>query len=277
MARLAEEEEEARARQALLEEMSLDKEEEEEEEIVVKKKHDDVLSNSPTFINLNEKEIYGDQRKKKEEVSEVKTDIITEKKNDDQPRIMRRKRNTTYHLPKPYDEFLEASVSSSSSVNKTSAAVKGERVIEILHNFNIEAQLLNTYIGPSVTKFEIKPDSSVKINKIMNISDNIKMELAAKDIRIEAPIPGRSAVGIEIPNVEPIPVRMLDLIRNIPKEKRKNETERPDLTAVREKASAVFGKKVNVVCDKQGRGKMTINFDSIEEISMIIDKFPTTE
>ena len=61
------------------------------------------------------------------------------------------------------------------------------------------------------------------------------------------------------------------------KEKEKNETESPDLTVVREKASAVFGKKVNVVCDKQGRGKMTINFDSIEEISMIIDKFPTTE
>ena len=99
--------------------------------------------------------------------------------------------------------------------------MKGERVIEILKNFNIEAQLLNTYIGPSVTKFEIKPDSSVKINKIMNISDNIKMELAAKDIRIEAPIPGRSAVGIEIPNVEPVPVRMLDLIKNVPMEKRK--------------------------------------------------------
>ena len=61
------------------------------------------------------------------------------------------------------------------------------------------------------------------------------------------------------------------------KEKEKNETDRPDLTAIREKASAVFGNKVNVVCDKQGRGKLTINFDSIEEISLIIDKFPTTE
>ncbi len=61
------------------------------------------------------------------------------------------------------------------------------------------------------------------------------------------------------------------------KEKEKNVTDRPDLTAIREKASAVFGNKVNVVCDKQGRGKLTINFDSIEEISLIIDKFPTTE
>ncbi len=225
MARLAEEEEARRERQSLLAEMAEEKpEEEEKEEIPVRKKHDDVLSKSPTFINLNEKEIYGNAPRKKEEEKPSEPDIITEKIADEKQKVLRRKRNSSaYRLPKPYDEFLEAASSSSSSVNKTSAAVKGERVIEILQNFNIEAQLLNTYIGPSVTKFEIKPDSSVKINKIMNISDNIKMELAAKDIRIEAPIPGRSAVGIEIPNVEPIPVRMLDLIRNIPAEKRKAE------------------------------------------------------
>ena len=230
MARLAEQEEAEKERKALLEQMALDqaKQEAEEkkrkaEEEKARKQREAILSKSPTFINLNEKEIYGDRvKEKKEAVEEVKTEIITEVHEETAPKVVRRKKNSgTYRLPKPYDEFLEASTSSSSSVNKTSAAVKGERVIEILKNFNIEAELLNTYIGPSVTKFEIKPDSSVKINKIMNISDNIKMELAAKDIRIEAPIPGRSAVGIEIPNVEPIPVKMLDLIKNIPMEKRK--------------------------------------------------------
>ncbi len=202
----------------------------------VTRKHENVLSNSPTFINLNEREIYGDAPRKKETEKEVKTDILTEKKKEkpapaveettenEAPKVLRRKRaNTSYHLPKPYDEFLDTPSGASNSVNRTSASVKGERVIEILKNFNIDAQLLNTYIGPSVTKFEIKPDSSVKINKIMNISDNIKMELAAKDIRIEAPIPGRSAVGIEIPNVEPIPVRMLELIKNVPADKRNVE------------------------------------------------------
>ena len=232
MARLAQiEEEERQKKEALLARMSEVKIDEPEKEIVkpIKKKHDNVLSNSPTFINLNEREIYGDSYKKKQqepakEVKEVKTDILTEKKVEEAPKVLRRKKaSSAYHLPKPYDEFLDAPSSASSSVNKTSASVKGERVIEILKNFNIEAQLLNTYIGPSVTKFEIKPDSSVKINKIMNISDNIKMELAAKDIRIEAPIPGRSAVGIEIPNVEPIPVRMLDLIKNVPSDKRNVE------------------------------------------------------
>lgn len=238
IARLAQEEEAEKQRKAeMLARMKEVKINEPETPVKpVTRKHENVLSNSPTFINLNEREIYGDVPRKKEEPKEVKTDILTEKKKEkpapvveevketEAPKVLRRKKtNTSYHLPKPYDEFLDAPSSASSSVNKTSAAVKGERVIEILKNFNIDAQLLNTYIGPSVTKFEIKPDSSVKINKIMNISDNIKMELAAKDIRIEAPIPGRSAVGIEIPNVEPIPVRMLDLIKNVPAEKRNVE------------------------------------------------------
>lgn len=195
-----------------------------EEEVVEKKpkvRPEDVLSNSPTFINLNEKEIYGSGRKKEEVKQETITeDILLESK----PKVLQaKKKHTSYKLPKPYEDYLDHASSSSSSVNKTSASVKGEKVIEILSNFGIEAQLLNTYIGPSVTKFEIKPASSVKINKIMNISDNIKMELAAKDIRIEAPIPGRSAVGIEIPNVEPVPVRMLDLIKSVPSDLRKKQ------------------------------------------------------
>ncbi|MBQ6149148.1 MAG: DUF87 domain-containing protein [Oscillospiraceae bacterium] len=233
IARLAEEEEAQRKKQEELEAAKKAQEEEYieievEEPITVPHEHDYVLSKSPTFINLNDKEIYGTRKRKKkvkknsveQTPEQVKDEIVSE----DKPRTLRAKKgNSHYHLPKPYEDFLDASTSSTSTVNKTSAAVKGEKVIEILSNFGIEATLLNTYIGPSVTKFEIKPDSSVKINKIMNISDNIKMELAAKDIRIEAPIPGRSAVGIEIPNVEPIPVRMLDLMKAIPADKRKIE------------------------------------------------------
>ena len=54
--------------------------------------------------------------------------------------------------------------------------------------------------GPAVTRFEVQPDPGVKVNKITNLSDDIKLSLAAKDIRIEAPIPGKSAIGIEVPN-----------------------------------------------------------------------------
>ena len=94
--------------------------------------------------------------------------------------------------------------------------MKAQRLIEILASFGIDADLIATHIGPSVTKFEIRPESGVKVSKIINIQDNLKMELAAKDIRIEAPIPGRSAVGVEIPNVQSLPVKMRDIIDQIP-------------------------------------------------------------
>ena len=230
MARLNEQEEERRQKELEKQEnerkIAQQKAAREAEEKAKREERERILSKSPTFINLNEKEIYGNQKKTEESpaVRKETENFIPTSSSENTPKVLKVKKTAgSYHLPKPYEDFLESISSRSSSINKTSAGVKGEKVIEILNNFGIGAQLLNTYIGPSVTKFEIKPDSSVKINKIMNISDNIKMELAAKDIRIEAPIPGRSAVGIEIPNVEPIPVRMLDLIRNIPKDKRNNE------------------------------------------------------
>jgi len=107
----------------------------------------------------------------------------------------------------------------SNQINAHAAGVKGKKLIEILEQFQIPAELVQTYIGPSVTKFEVRPDSSIKISKIAALADNIKMELQAKDIRIEAPIPGKNAVGVEIPNVEMSMVRLIELMRTIPKEK----------------------------------------------------------
>ena len=75
---------------------------------------------------------------------------------------------------------------------------------------------MDIHIGPSVTKFEIRPDSSVKVSRISSIQDNIKMELAARNIRIEAPIPGKNTVGIEIPNIETTPVKLYELLSDMP-------------------------------------------------------------
>lgn len=88
--------------------------------------------------------------------------------------------------------------------------------MEILEEFGVKATLTATHIGPSVTKFEVKPDLGVRVNKISNLQHDIKMALAAKDIRIEAPIPGKSAVGIEIPNVEKTAVSMRELMKEVP-------------------------------------------------------------
>lgn len=113
----------------------------------------------------------------------------------------------------------EVIVKNKSNANTNAANQKGRKLIEILGEFGVNATLVGTHIGPAVTKFEVRPDSNVKISKIASLQDNIKMELAAKELRLEAPIPGRNAVGIEIPNVEMIPVRMIELIKDIIPEK----------------------------------------------------------
>ncbi len=126
------------------------------------------------------------------------------------------RRNKVYRMPNA-NNLLENPVRSTAyEDNETAAREKGEMLIRILKNFDIEAELIDTHIGPSVTQFEVRPDVNVKVSKILGLTDNIKMQLAAKDVRIEAPIPGRNAVGVEIPNISSTPVRMKELFRMIP-------------------------------------------------------------
>lgn len=145
-------------------------------------------------------------------VLESKVEIEPVIEDDIEP-IHNETKSKVYHMP-PMSLLSNVASSKASNINKNSAEVKGQKLIEILSNFGIQARLTNTFIGPSVTKFEIVPDENIKVNKISSISDNIKMGLAAKDIRIEAPIPGRSAVGVEIPNAENVMVRMSELTKS---------------------------------------------------------------
>ena len=113
----------------------------------------------------------------------------------------------------------EVAVKSKSNANSVAANQKGRKLIEILGEFGVTASLVGTHIGPAVTKFEVRPESNVKISKIASLQDNIKMELSAKELRLEAPIPGRNAVGVEIPNIEMVPVRMIELMKDVPSDK----------------------------------------------------------
>ena len=102
-----------------------------------------------------------------------------------------------------------------SNANEAAASDRGKKLVDILDRFGVPTTLLSTHIGPAVTKFELRLDSNIKVSRFNSLADNIMMELAVKDLRIEAPIPGRNAVGVEIPNVEMIPVRMYDLAKNV--------------------------------------------------------------
>lgn len=120
-----------------------------------------------------------------------------------------------YKLPR-LTLLNEAGKKSKSSANLQAAKLKGRQLIDILEQFGVKATLVGTHIGPSITKFEVRPDLGVRVNKISNLQYDIKMALAAKDIRIEAPIPGKSAVGIEVPNEEKTTVHFKEMMRSIP-------------------------------------------------------------
>ncbi len=85
---------------------------------------------------------------------------------------------------------------------------------QILKNFGVNVTIMNVSCGPSVTRYELQPEMGVKVSKIVNLADDIKLNLAAADIRIEAPIPGKAAVGIEVPNKKNVMVRFRELIES---------------------------------------------------------------
>ena len=90
----------------------------------------------------------------------------------------------------------------------------GRILVETLKSFGVETKILDICRGPSVTRYEIQPAPGVKISKITNLSDDLALNLAATGVRIEAPIPGKAAVGIEVPNRSRNTVRMRDLIES---------------------------------------------------------------
>lgn len=89
---------------------------------------------------------------------------------------------------------------------------KARRIEECLDSFGIKSKVVQINIGPSVTCFELKPQRGVKVSKILNLSDDLSLALATSDIRIEAPIPGKSHVGIEVPNSQKEVVGLKEMI-----------------------------------------------------------------
>lgn len=96
---------------------------------------------------------------------------------------------------------------------KTRAA--GENLIETLRQFRIEATLMNIVKGPTVTMYEVSPAPGVRVSSIVSLSDNIALQLAARQVRIVAPIPGKQAVGIEVPNADRAIIGFKDLLPTI--------------------------------------------------------------
>lgn len=89
-----------------------------------------------------------------------------------------------------------------------------KKLQDTLHNFGVNVTITNVSCGPTVTRYELQPEQGVKVSKIVGLTDDIKLNLAATDIRIEAPIPGKAAVGIEVPNANNSTVMLRDLLQS---------------------------------------------------------------
>ncbi|SFC74105.1 FtsK/SpoIIIE family DNA translocase [Clostridium uliginosum] len=100
------------------------------------------------------------------------------------------------------------------SSDKKELIENASKLEEILSNFGVDAKVTQVTKGPSVTRFELQPSPGVKVSKIVNLSDDIALGLAASGIRIEAPIPGKAAIGIEVPNSHQLPVFLREVLES---------------------------------------------------------------
>lgn len=114
-----------------------------------------------------------------------------------------------YEFP-PVSFLKEGKISAKSS--KKAIQDTASKLQRTLYSFGVSAKVENVSVGPTITRYELKPAEGVRVNKIANLSDDIALSLAAESIRIEAPIPGKQAVGIEIPNKEKEVVSLREVI-----------------------------------------------------------------
>ncbi|KRM68626.1 DNA segregation ATPase FtsK SpoIIIE related protein [Apilactobacillus ozensis DSM 23829 = JCM 17196] len=117
-----------------------------------------------------------------------------------------------YVLP---DSSLLTQIPTGNQDNEYKAIGENTKILQkTLESFGVEADIKNVNLGPSVTEYELHPAIGVKVSKIVNLADDLALALAAKDIRIEAPIPGKSLIGIEVPNKEVSMVSFRDVIES---------------------------------------------------------------
>lgn len=115
----------------------------------------------------------------------------------------------------PSTDLLDSSKDDFNVKELKNVALEGAKKLEdTLKSFGVDARVINISRGPAVTRYEIQPSPGVKVSKIVNLSDDIALNLAAAGVRIEAPIPGKAAVGIEVPNKEMSAVLLKDIIES---------------------------------------------------------------
>ncbi|MCI1943931.1 FtsK/SpoIIIE family DNA translocase [Clostridium luticellarii] len=160
-----------------------------------------------------------DGRESQESIKETRDDSVESKTNSINEELEKKMTESQknmipiYKFP-PLDLLKQNIQSQLNKQDKKGLINSANKLEETLASFGVDVKVLQVSRGPSVTRFELQPSPGIKVSKIVNLSDDIALGLAASGVRIEAPIPGKSAIGIEVPNKELTPVYLREVVES---------------------------------------------------------------
>ncbi|OMP68655.1 FtsK/SpoIIIE family DNA translocase [Domibacillus epiphyticus] len=177
---------------------------EEQKEVIEPERDLPIVMNEPEpVISSFSEKAYNDEpivQQKPEPVKELEETILAFAEEE----------NTDYKLPPA--TILKKPQKTDQSNEKKHIQKNAQKLEKTFQSFGVKAKVTQVHLGPAVTKYEVHPDTGVKVSKIVGLTDDLALALAAKDIRMEAPIPGKSAIGIEVPNAEVAMVSFREVI-----------------------------------------------------------------
>jgi len=179
------------------------------------------LENSLASLDIEEEPVMAAPPVKPASKIKIKdfADQIVREAEAKEPQVVNFQSNTPNpdYITPPMSLLVDHPVNEESHKRRDSfAEAQMAKLEETFQSFQVRAKVQEVHIGPSVTRFEVLPEAGVKVSKIQNLSNEIAMNLAAKGIRIEAPIPGKSVVGIEVPNSKQTLVGFKEILKEVP-------------------------------------------------------------
>ncbi len=204
------------------EQLNFELEDDEEFEEETEEELDDELINDTEDIENEEEFEDSEEDIEKEEKKQKVKDLFSKKKKNEEDNTPE-ELNLSHNTIEEYEEYIFPPTELLAAPKHIGKDYTNKELREIaiklqktLASFNVDAKVTNVTRGPTVTRYELQPNVGVKVSKILNLADDIALNLAAKSIRIEAPIPGKSAVGIEVPNKSKEMVGLREIIESIP-------------------------------------------------------------
>ncbi|MFR4815316.1 DNA translocase FtsK 4TM domain-containing protein [Peptoniphilus sp.] len=191
-----------------VEEKELDNSEDLSESLVIKDYSEDSIPENKDFENTSDTDDIEITNDATIETQDDEEEVIDTIKND-----IEHKKEEEFIYTYPNTALLDR-IPSKGNFSKDEVLEKGKIIENTMKNFGIDSKVVAINRGPVITSYELKPAPGIKLSRIVGLSDNIAMALASSDLRIEAPIPGKTVVGIEVPNKDKDSVALKELIES---------------------------------------------------------------